>query len=175
MLLLFTLLCILIYRYVARCGLIFTRPRWELVDWKNLLLRTGFMFVAAIPVTLLLTPDSLFGFVQARPLLWLLVICLYPFLSALPQEFIYRRFFHARYAPVFGESGVIWASTIAFSFLHIIYLNIPSVALTFIAGGIFAKNYRRTGSLTTVALEHAFYGIIAWTVGLGVFFYSGGR
>ncbi|OIQ48783.1 CAAX amino terminal protease self- immunity [Pseudodesulfovibrio hydrargyri] len=118
-------------------------------------------------------PDQLFGFPRARPLLWLAVMALYPLLSAFPQETIYRAFLFHRYAPILRtERARTWASVLAFSFLHIVFANWVAVALTLPAGWIFTRTYRRTGSLLLASLEHAAYGCIVFTVGLGRFFYN---
>jgi membrane protease YdiL (CAAX protease family) len=99
---------------------------------------------------------------------------LYPFLSALPQELIYRVFFFHRYQSLFGsEHRLIWASVLTFAFLHIIFGNLVAPLLTLPGGYLFARTYVRTGSLSAVAIEHAAYGNIVFTVGLGAYFYRG--
>jgi membrane protease YdiL (CAAX protease family) len=100
---------------------------------------------------------------------------LYPLLSAFPQEAIYRAFLFHRYAPILKTGHArTWASVLAFSFLHIVFGNWVAVALTLPAGWIFARTYRTTGSLALASLEHAVYGCIVFTVGLGRFFYTPG-
>ena len=56
-----------------------------------------FLFLAPLLALglLLLEPERLFSFVRQRPLIWALVMLLYPLLSAYPQGVIYRVFiFH---------------------------------------------------------------------------------
>ena len=53
------------------------------------------------------------------------------------------------------------------------YLNFPALLLTLPAGALLALTYRRTGSLAASTLEHAAYGILAFTLGLGRFFFAG--
>ena len=45
--------------------------------------------------------------------------------------------------------------------------------MTAAGGWLFARDYARHRSLTLVCLEHAAYGCVIFTVGLGRFFYSG--
>ncbi|MEU4707697.1 hypothetical protein AB0G00_14815 [Nocardia salmonicida] len=40
-------------------------------------------------------------------------------------------------------------------------------------GVLFATRYQRTRSLLTTSVEHALYGILMFTIGLGDFFYHG--
>ena len=52
-------------------------------------------------------------------------------------------------------------------------MGIDAVALTLVGGWKFAATYRHTRSLWAVSIEHAIYGGILFTVGLGQFFYTG--
>jgi membrane protease YdiL (CAAX protease family) len=65
------------------------------------------------------------------------------------------------------------ASAFAFGYAHIIFLNWIAVAMTTFGGFLFARDYTRHRSLSLVCLEHALYGCLIFTVGLGRFFYSG--
>jgi len=133
-----------------------------------LLAATGLTIAVAV-----LLPERLFAFPRTRPGWWALVLGLYPWLSALPQELLYRSFCHHRYRPLFSSrTGLLLASAVAFAILHIVFRNWPAVVLTFLAGWRFADTYERTGSLPWVTLEHALYGNWIFTVGLGIFFYS---
>ncbi len=133
--------------------------------------------VAAVLILVALAvfaPDRLFELPRRSPLIWTMVMLLYPLLSVYPQELIFRAFLFHRYGPVFGNgNGIIAASALSFGFVHIIYGQVLSVVLTAIAGWLFARRYRHTQSLTTVWLEHAMYGLLAFTVGLGSFFFNG--
>jgi membrane protease YdiL (CAAX protease family) len=135
-------------------------------------LRTLAVGAGSVLAVLVWAPDRLFDFPRTRPLLWLAVMALYPLLSAFPQEAVYRAFLFRRYAPILkSDRARTLASVLAFSFLHIVFANWVAVALTLPAGWIFARTYRRTGSLFLVSLEHAAYGCVIFTVGLGRFFY----
>lgn len=62
------------------------------------------------------------------------------------------------------------ASAASFGFVHIIYGHWLSVVLTTILGALLAWRFAKTRSLAVVWLEHALYGLLAFTVGLGSFF-----
>jgi len=119
-------------------------------------------------------PEAFMAFPRQRTGLWVLVVCLYPVLSVFPQELLYRAFFFHRYQALFrGEQRMIWASALSFAFLHIIFGNPVAPLLTVPGGYLFARTYARTGSLPAVVIEHAVYGNLVFTVGLGMYFYNG--
>lgn len=106
--------------------------------------------------------------------LWAAIMILYPALSVLPQEMIYRRFIFRRYAKLLPPGRFrVAASAGAFAFAHIIFLNPWAVLLTGIGGVLFAETYARTQRIPYVWLEHALYGCLIFTIGLGRFFYTG--
>ncbi len=109
-----------------------------------------------------------------KPVLWAAIMVLYPALSVWPQEMIYRRFIFQRFADLFPtEAMLIAASAAAFGFAHIIFLNVWAVLLTLAGGALFAQTYARSGSVRVVSIEHALYGCLVFTIGLGRFFYTG--
>jgi hypothetical protein len=55
----------------------------------------------------------------------------------------------------------------------LLFHNAFSVGLTLVGGWLFARRFQRTRSLLTVSVEHALYGVLAFTVGLGALFYHG--
>jgi hypothetical protein len=119
-------------------------------------------------------PELLFKFPTEKPMLWIMVLCLYPFLSALPQEIVYRVFFFHRYAGVFKtEQGRVLANAAAFALIHLIFGNVLAVVLSFVGGVLFAYTYRTHQSLLLVWVEHTLYGWTLFTVGLGWYFYHG--
>ncbi|MDG4833404.1 CPBP family glutamic-type intramembrane protease [Solwaraspora sp. WMMD1047] len=116
----------------------------------------------------------LFDLPRQDPLLWSAVVVLYPLFSVYPQELLFRAFLLHRYAPVFGTGrGAAAASAAAFGFAHLIFGNLFAVLVTLVGGWLFARRYQRTRSLLTVSVEHALYGVMVFTVGLGEFFYHG--
>jgi membrane protease YdiL (CAAX protease family) len=139
---------------------------------RTILVRLILVGPALVLFTLLVSPETLFNFPRSRPGFWVLVLVLYPFFSAYPQELVYRAFFFHRYRTLFRTPRqMIWASSLAFSFLHVIFQNPISVILTIPAGYLFGHTYQRTKSLAPTGLEHALYGDLVFTVGLGYYFY----
>ena len=109
-----------------------------------------------------------------EPALWLAGLALYPFLSAWPQEVIFRVFFFHRYAALFSSpTGLITGNAAAFGFLHVVYPNAVAPLLSVPAGLLLALTYRRTCAMGPVWLEHVAYGFLLFTLGLGEFFYDG--
>ncbi|MDR3450801.1 MAG: CPBP family intramembrane metalloprotease [Alphaproteobacteria bacterium] len=133
-------------------------------------LRFALSTLAIVGLTALIAPVRLFDFPVNRPGFWLLVMLLYPLLSALPQEVLFRVFFFRRYGPLFGEKALPWISAAIFGFIHIVFHNWVSPPLSFICGLFIAFAYARHKSLKLAALEHAIYGDMVFTVGLGLYF-----
>ena len=141
--------------------------------WKRIIIRSALVAVSLIALVLFLQPEQLFAFPKERPVTWGIVIVLYPVLSALPQELIYREFIFHRYNQLLGTGWLMVAvSATAFSFLHIIYDNNYAIILSLIGGFMFARTYRQTRSLYWVSIEHAIYGCLIFTVGMGNYFYE---
>jgi membrane protease YdiL (CAAX protease family) len=136
-------------------------------------LRFAIFGTALTLATWAIFPHLFLSLPRKHPIFWLAIMVLYPVLSVWPQEVIYRRFLFHRYAVVFGETGVVLASALAFGFAHVIFLNPIAVALTTAGGTMFAWNYARERSLWLACLEHALYGCLIFTIGLGQFFYTG--
>jgi membrane protease YdiL (CAAX protease family) len=130
--------------------------------------------IALAIFTYVMIPDRMFSLPLHRPQLWVMVMILYPLLSVIPQEIIYRSFFFRRYAPLFTTpKAMIIASALAFGWVHIVLLNWVAVVFSAIGGFIFASTYSKTRSLGAVCLEHALYGCMLFTLGLGYYFYHG--
>ena len=125
-------------------------------------------------LTAIFFPDKLFGIQKSNPdIMWKLLI-LYPIFSALPQEFIFCRFFFSRYKPLFGEKTLmVCMSAVAFCFAHILFINWVAPILGLAAGIIFALTYQKTKSLIIVSIEHGLYGDVLFFIGLGWFFWGG--
>lgn len=137
--------------------------------------RAIIIFILLTALTWFLFPERLFIFPLENPLFWLMVMLLYPVISAYPQEILYRAYFFSFYGDLFRNKFTIAVlSVICFMFLHIIYGNILALLLTLAGGVLFVNTYLRTKSLLIVALEHSVYGCIVFTTGLGEFFYKTG-
>ncbi|MCL4740666.1 MAG: CPBP family intramembrane metalloprotease [Phycisphaerales bacterium] len=118
--------------------------------------------------------ESLFSLPRRRPELWATIMLLYPLVSVYPQEVIFRVFFFHRYAALFPRpSTMVAASALAFGLVHVVFHNWIAVAMTLAGGLLFAATYARTRSALAVSVEHALYGCLIFTIGLGEHFYSG--
>jgi membrane protease YdiL (CAAX protease family) len=120
-------------------------------------------------------PDVFLSMPQGNPSLWRLVMVFYPLLSVIPQELVYRTFFFHRYGPLFGR--FTWAAILLngalFGFAHIIFGSWTSVLLSGALGCLLAYRYVVTRSFWAVWLEHALYGDLIFTIGLGRYFFTG--
>jgi membrane protease YdiL (CAAX protease family) len=124
--------------------------------------------VALSAIVLVFVPEVFLRFPRERPQLWALVMVAYPILSVYPQNIIYRAFVFHRYRGVFrGPEAMLWASALAFCFGHVIFHNWVALTLTLAGGLIFARTYQKHRSLALCATEHALYGQLIFTVGLG--------
>jgi membrane protease YdiL (CAAX protease family) len=113
-------------------------------------------------------PDALFNVIKAKPTMWIAFICIYSFLSVIPQEIIYRSFYFERYKNLFtNEKLFILSNALVFSLGHLFFNNLLVNVITFIGGLIFAYTYNKTKSLILVSIEHAIYGCWLYTVGFG--------
>ncbi len=124
--------------------------------------------------TWMVMPDHFLSFPRQKPLIWLIVMGLYPILAALPQEIIFRCFYFDRYQELFrGSHLMIALNAISFGMFHLFYGNWMAPILSGLGGALFAWRYHRSKSLPIVALEHGLWGNFLFTVGLGWYFYSG--
>lgn len=151
--------------------------RWDAVNIGNLkplLMRFIFACAGLILFTWWYDPERLFFLPQNNPeIIWRLAL-FYPLLSALPQEYIFCRFFFNRYEGFFGKNWrMIIMSAAIFALAHILFINPIAPTFGFAAGIIFAHTYWKTKSLALVTIEHALYGLAIFIIGLGWYFYTG--
>lgn len=140
---------------------------------KAILVRSALVVAALIFLVWAVQPDQFFSFPAQQPVVWMVVMVLYPLLSALPQELIYRTYFFHRYGDIISpKNATIISSALAFAFVHIIYDNWWAVGLSFVGGILFGLTYARTKSLFWVTVEHAIYGCLIFTLGMGNYFYE---
>lgn len=144
----------------------------------NYLLMVGLRFLwVGMGLTLIsyiFYPEWLFSFPYNRPYLWLMVMLIYPILSVYPQELLTRAFFFHRYASCFPNIHfMIWANAVLFAFMHIVFAHWLVLTLSFIGGLLFAYTYHYSRSLMLVSIEHALYGNLLFTLGIGRLFYHG--
>jgi membrane protease YdiL (CAAX protease family) len=146
-------------------------------DWRRSLLRIVVFFLLGGAGVLYLAWRSrvdLFSFPRERPFLWLLVVLLYPLVSALPQEVIFRLFLFHRYRSLFPNPCLMMLiSASVFALSHLQLGNLVALGLPFLGGLLFAHTFGTTRSLPMVTLEHGLWGDWLFTLGLGVYFYGG--
>jgi membrane protease YdiL (CAAX protease family) len=145
----------------------------EEVTWLRLMGFGAVTLAVSVAVLLAVAPESLFALLRGQPLLWLAVVGLYPVLSALPQELLFRPLFFRRYRPILPRRGADLCNAALFSLAHLMYWSWIVAVLTFAGGLVFAWAYRRRGSFPLAVALHAVAGIVLFTAGMGMFFYSG--
>lgn len=166
--------CILVLKFDSSYDLwtMFTWPGGR-SPWIPIILKTTAVFIVIFLLVMVYQPDSLFSMPKEEPRVWALILLMYPLLSVIPQELIYRVYFFHRYKKIInGEGQLVWLSAFSFSFLHIVYDNWWAAALSFAGGLIFAQTYIRSRSLLWVSLEHVIYGYLIFTIGMGDYFYE---
>lgn len=152
--------------------------RWrELVTgrlpWRPIILFALVTALASGAVIAATRPEAAFLLPLERPLVFLMIVCLYPILSALPQELIFRPLFFRRYGALLPEGrGALLLNAAIFSFAHLMYWSLTVAVMTFAGGVFFAQAYLRHGFPLAFVL-HAVAGWIIFGFGLGVYFYSG--
>ncbi len=147
-------------------------PMWP--ELRGIAVRFSVLAPLIALVTWLAFPHLFLELPRQRPLLWAIIMVLYPLLSVWPQEMLYRSLLFHRYRELFrSDVALILVSASAFGFAHIIFLNWIAILMTAAGGLLFARDYARHRSLALTCLEHSLYGCLIFTVGLGRFFYTG--
>ena len=100
---------------------------------------------------------------------------LYPLMSVLVQELVYRTFFFHRYGVLFGNWwwGAILLNGVLFGLGHIVIGTPLAIYGTMATGALFAWRYAMTRSFWAVFIEHTLWGALVFTVGLGRYFFTG--
>ena len=141
------------------------------IDWKFVLIFAVSFICLGFIYVLLIDKNLLFIFPKTNFKLWLVVIIVYPFLSVIPQEIVYRVFFFQRYFPKNNNSNfLILLNMFVFSYGHLVFNNFHAILITAIVSPIFTFAYLKKSFLTCVVL-HSLGGQIIFTLGLGKYFY----
>ncbi len=165
----------------AGAGLLHLTPgfRWgDLVrggvDPRLLAAFAAVTLAGALAVSWWTTGGRPLAFAAANPGLMLAIAVFYPWLSALPQEVVFRALWFRRYDALLpgGWPGIVLNAAV-FSFAHLMYWSWIVAAMTFAGGLAFAWAYVRRGSFPLAVALHAVAGVIVFALGLGMFFYSG--
>jgi len=142
--------------------------------WLFRTARFALACAACIGMVLYYDPVRLFWLPQTRPGFWAIIMVLYPLLSVLPQEILYRAYFFERYRPIFqSKTAMVLASAALFGFVHVIFHNWVAPTLSLLGGLMFAASYARDKSLKWAVAEHALYGCMIFTIGIGTYFFYG--
>ena len=120
-------------------------------------------------------PDWFLEFPRNRPATYQRIMLLYPAMSVVVQELVYRTFFFHRYGALFGRVWwlAILLNGVLFGLGHIVIGTELAVYGTMATGTLFAYRYARTRSFWAVFVEHTLWGALVFTVGLGRFFFAG--
>lgn len=143
-------------------------------DWAIMLGRFTLLATALTLALIWMKPEGLLRLPKTRPLLWMLVLILYPLLSVFPQGIIYRALYTHRYATDFPLAYRTVIGAAVFSFAHLPFANSYAITFTFVGGWLFLTSYTRTRSLFFSVIEHALYGNFLFTIGWGEFFFHAG-
>jgi hypothetical protein len=120
-------------------------------------------------------PSWFLEFPRTRPETYKRIMLLYPLMSVIPQELAYRTFYFHRYGVLFGSWRwlAVLLNGVLFGLGHIVIGTELAVFGTMATGALFALRYALTRSFWAVFLEHALWGGLVFTVGLGQFFFTG--
>lgn len=144
-------------------------------EWRLILGCTALAAVVCAVAVSVLLPERFFDLPFQRTPLWIGILAAYPFLSALPQELIYRVLFFERYGSLFpGSAAAITANAAAFGFGHLFYMHSITIAMTAVGGALIGWAYIARGrSVLLTWVLHTIAGWLIFTSGLGVYFFSG--
>ncbi len=147
--------------------------QWKLkAEWKLILIRFALICLVVVLFIKFFTHGNLISGLGENKK-FILAVILYPFLSAFPQELIYREFFFYRYKDLFKNSTLLLiANILLFSFAHIYFQNWIVIISTLIGGTIFALTFIKTKSLLVVTIEHTLYGLMILSSGMAEYFYK---
>jgi hypothetical protein len=143
-----------------------------LAGLKGVMLRFCIFGPLMVGFAWLMEPEHFLSLPRERPLVWVVILLLYPIFSVIPQGIVYRSFFCQRYRPLFGEGWLmILVAAASFAIAHIVMHRWEPVLMTFVGGLIMTRTMLRRRSGLLADAEHALYGDLAFTLGLGVWIY----
>jgi membrane protease YdiL (CAAX protease family) len=144
----------------------------KLLNWKQFWRRTLVLLtvISILTIIYMLYTDAenLFVVPRTKPLLWVVILFTYSFLSVYPQELIFRTFFFLRYESFIRNKYLfVFINAIVFCTAHLLFKNNLVLLLTFLGGILFGLTFQKTRSTLLVSIEHAIYGSWLFTVGMG--------
>lgn len=143
-------------------------------EFKDILKRFLILSIFLTIFTFIFSRKSFLFLPKQRIDIWILVMLLYPILSAFFQEIIFRTFFTLRYTNLFKNQNLfIFTNALIFALVHLLYGNLIAVVFSFFGGILFIKTYLKSNSTMLCWIEHSLYGNFIFTIGLGHYFYNG--
>lgn len=148
---------------------------WGRIGWGRVAAMALAAAAVGLGLILVLRPWALFEPGRSVPLLLLAILVLYPPLSALPQEVLFRPLFFRRYGALLpqGERAQVVLNAAIFSLAHLVYWSWVVALLTFAGGIAFAHAYRVRRSFPEAVALHAVAGCVLFALGLGAWLYVG--
>ena len=147
---------------------------WSQIDWLVVAAFAIATTVVSVGILLTVLPGRWLVVYRMSPWLWLAIMVLYPFLSALPQEIVFRPLFFRRYGPILPPArAALILNAAVFSLAHLFFWNWIVAMMTFAGGLVFAWAYEVRRSFPLAVVLHAVAGNILFTVGIGTLFYAG--
>lgn len=127
-------------------------------------------FVKLFPVTIGLSIIMLLVYAldASKPALYgtLAFYIFYVFISSPSQEFIYRSFLFHLFSKIDLNKGQrILFSSLLYSFVHIIYLDVATLVVTFLIGLYWGYHYDRFRNWYGVSLSHSILGAVSILLG----------
>lgn len=151
--------------------------RFRLWHTRNFVAHLKHLLILFVPIAVFTTlavyylaPDILFTLPNDAFGLWVTTLMIYPIISVIPQELIFRTFFFHRYKQILpSKLARLGISTASFTSVHLLYGNWIAVVLSFVGGALFGYRYIKTRSTLVVAIEHCLWGSFLFTVGIGIY------
>lgn len=151
---------------------------FERAEEVDLILSAVFIAVTVLScfvVMWLFQRDMMFVLVRERPMVLIFIVVLYPLLSALPQELVYRVLYFERYADILPQdvkSNIVLNAAL-FGLAHLMYWHAIPIVMTFFGGLVFAYSYKLRLNFLEAWMLHSVAGIVLFVFGMGAYFYSG--
>lgn len=142
------------------------------IPFRSVLIRFFVLSLLFLILSYISYPQTFFHMLINESKLFLLLLVLYPFLSVIPQEVLYREFFFKRYAFKLHTNTQLLLNALIFMWAHMVFQNSVVLGLTFIAGVLFAHTYLKSRSFLLVCVEHTLYGYLLFVSGLGELFFQ---
>lgn len=144
------------------------------LEWRRILRNFLVLAPGLALFTFLFHREMFLRLPLERPGVWAGIMVFYPVFSVYPQEVLWRVYYFHRFARLIPSPTLLIVSNAAgFGFMHLAYGNGLSVLLTFLGGLLMARTYHRSQSTLAVCFEHAIWGMLVFTIGLGAYFVQG--